>query len=220
MAKKIFVSFILDETGSMYSVKGETISGFNEYVETLRGGNDAERVRFTLTQFNAHKVTVVYDGVNLDKVAELTDETYQPVALTPLYDAIGRTIRALEKRLAGKKRNVLVVIQTDGYENASKEFTQKGIFNLISDKKAAGWTFAFLGADQDAWQAGTLLGIERGNVLSYASDVTCQTFGRAAEATLSYASSGGAVTARFFDEDESTNSPDTEKSESRTGNKL
>ncbi len=201
MAKKLFVSFILDETGSMQSVKEATISGFNEYVKTLKGGDDAERIRFTLTQFNAEKVDVVYDGVRLDKVAQLTEETYQPASLTPLYDAIGRTIRALEGRLADKKRNVLVIIQTDGAENASKEFTQEGIFNLIKEKKAANWTFAFLGADQDAWEIGSQLGLDRGNVFSYNSSETRQVFGKTAVSTLNYASSGGTVTRQFFDDE-------------------
>ena len=220
MAKKMFISFILDETGSMQSVKSQTVSGFNEYLETLKEGDDAGRIRFALTQFNAEKVDVVYDGVRLDEVAELTEETYWPTSMTPLYDAIGHTIRALEKRLAGKKRNVLVVIQTDGAENASKEFTQEGIFSLISEKKGAGWTFAFLGADQDAWQTGARLGIERGNVISYASGKTRQTFGKTAAATLNYASSGGEVTTRFFDSGTDSSS-DVEKSEARrTGEKL
>ncbi len=201
MAKKLFVSFILDETGSMQSVKEATISGFNEYVKTLKGGDDAERIRFTLTQFNAEKVDVVYDGVRLDKVSQLTEETYQPASLTPLYDAIGRTIRALEGRLADKKRNVLVIIQTDGAENASKEFTQEGIFNLIKEKKAANWTFAFLGADQDAWEIGSQLGLDRGNVFSYNSSETRQVFGKTAVSTLNYASSGGTVTRQFFDDE-------------------
>lgn len=212
MAKKMFISFILDETGSMQSVKGQTISGFNEYVETLKGGDDAGRIRFALTRFNDEKVDVVYDGVRLDEVAELTEETYWPTSLTPLYDAIGHTIRALEKRLAGKKRKVLVVIQTDGAENASKEFTQGVIFSLISEKKGAGWTFAFLGADQDAYQTGARLGIERGNVMEYTSGETHQTFGRTATATLNYVSSGGKVTTGFFDS-ETDSSSDAEKSE-------
>lgn len=200
MAKKMFISFILDETGSMQSVKEATISGFNEYMETLKGGDDAGRVRFTLTKFNSEKVEVVHANVTLDEVAELTAETYQPASLTPLYDAIGHTIRTLEGRLVGKKRNVLVVIQTDGAENASKEFTQKGIFDLIREKKAADWTFVFLGADQDAWETGALLGMDRGNVISYASGKTRQTLGRTAAATLSYVSSGGAATRQFFDD--------------------
>lgn len=216
MSKKMFISFILDETGSMQSVKGQTISGFNEYVETLKGGDAAGRIRFALTQFNAEKVDVVYDGVRLDEVAELTEETYWPTSLTPLYDAIGHTIRALEKRLAGKKRKVLVVIQTDGAENASKEFTQGVIFSLISEKKAAGWTFAFLGADQDAYQTGARLGIERGNVINYESGKTRQTFGQTATATLNYASSGGKVTTRFFDSETDSSSAIKKREASRT----
>lgn len=198
MAKKMFVSFILDETGSMLSVKGQTISGFNEYVETLQREENAGRIRFALTKFNSEKIEVVHDGVKLAEVEALTGDSYRPNYVTPLYDAIGTTIRALETRLEGKKRNVLVVIQTDGQENDSKEFTLRGIFDLISDKKAAGWTFVFLGADQDAWVAGHVLGIEKGNVMSYAGEQTVGTFKKTARATTRYTQSGGTQTAKFF----------------------
>lgn len=68
MTKKLHVSFILDETGSMMSVKGQTISGFNEYLDTLKSEKNSGNIRFTLTQFNSDKVQVVCDGVKLAKV--------------------------------------------------------------------------------------------------------------------------------------------------------
>ncbi|NIP23783.1 MAG: VWA domain-containing protein, partial [Phycisphaerae bacterium] len=119
MAKKKYVSFILDETGSMLSVKDQTISGYNEYLDTLKQEKD---VLFTLTKFNSAKVEVVYDAVKIKDVELLTADTYHPTATTPLYDAIGTTITSLEKATKNKKGKKLVVIQTDGLENASKEF--------------------------------------------------------------------------------------------------
>lgn len=192
--KKMHISLVLDETGSMLVVKRLTVDGFNEYVKTLRAEKNAGDMRFTLTKFNSEKVEIVHDGVKLDKVTLLTDESYQPVHLTPLYDAIGQSIRAIE----GKKGNVLIVIQTDGQENASKEFSREGIFGLIAEKKKKGWTFVFLGADQDAWLAGQQLGLDKGNVMSYDSKDTKKALHRVATATVSYASRGGGQTSDFF----------------------
>lgn len=202
---KLFVSFVLDETGSMSSVKSQTIAGFNEYLETLKSDDNAKDIRFALTKFNSERVNVIYDGVKLDKVEKLTDETYRPAALTPLYDAIGQTVRALETKLNGKKKQkALVVIQTDGEENHSKEFDSKGIFALIDEKKKAGWTFVFLGADQDAWLTGQKLGLDQGNVISYASAQTQKTFQRAAVATSYYSQTGGMQSRNLFEEAENS----------------
>lgn len=210
MSKKLFISFVLDETGSMQMVKSQTIDGFNEYIKTLKADKNAGNIRFGLTKFNSEKVDIVYDGVKLDKVDSLNDETYQPAALTPLYDAIGQTIRALEAKLDGKKKQTaLVVIQTDGQENHSKEFSQAGIFALIDEKKKVGWTFVFLGADQDAWLAGQKLGLDAGNVVSYNSAQTKRAFNRVANATSYYSTTGGTQSRSLFQEAEESRSSST-----------
>ena len=200
MAKKMYVSFVLDETGSMNSVKSQTISGFNEYVNTLRKAKKAHKVRFTLTKFNSAKVETVYDGVKLDDVKELTDETYTPDMMTPLLDAIGSAIRTAEKK-AGKKDSVLIVIQTDGQENASAEYTRESIFKLREEKEKAGWTFVILGADMDAYAASAIFGISAGNTVSYASANTAKTFRSVADASLGFLDSGAKGTDTFFDSD-------------------
>ena len=194
--QKMAVGFLLDETGSMGVVKQQTIDGFNKYVETLRLGENADAIRFTLTKFNSEKTEVVHDGVKLRKVASLTNETYQPAALTPLYDAIGQIVRSMEE--SGESNNVLVVIQTDGQENHSREFDRKSIFDLIDEKKEKGWTFVFLGADQDAWLTGQSLGISRGNVMSYDSVKTYATFVSVANSTTSWSANSWSQTDRFF----------------------
>jgi hypothetical protein len=198
VAKKVLVSFILDETGSMDCVKSQTISGFNEYIDTLKKSKDSENILFTLTKFNSEKIEVVSDGVGLSEVLVLDNKNYKPQALTPLYDAIAETIHSLEKKLKGKKQSALVVIQTDGEENASKEFIRDGIFKMIDEKKKLGWTFAFLGADQDAWLASQKLGILAGNTMSYNSTNTIGTLRGMASATAAYVSSGGNQTENYF----------------------
>ncbi len=162
------INFILDETGSMGSVRDATISAFNEYVAGLRGEGDP--ITFTLTKFNSRRVEIVDVGVGINDVVPLTHQTYRPIAATPLYDAIAGSVRSTERYLAGlePKPTVVCDIFTDGFENASREYTREMIFDLITSKQAEGWTFAYMGADQDAWTVGRAIGIPGENTASYA----------------------------------------------------
>jgi Mg-chelatase subunit ChlD len=180
MAKKVFVSFVLDETGSMQVCKKETIDGYNEYITKL--AQEHKKIRFTLTQFNANKLQVVHDAVKIGTVPEMTGETYRPDALTPLYDAIATTIRRTENK-AGKDA-VLFIVMTDGEENASKEHDFKSVQALIEEK--SDWTFVYLGANQDAWAVGTKMGIAAGNTMSYAQNKTGQTMSAMTQASVRF----------------------------------
>ena len=182
MAKKVFVSFVLDETGSMQVCKSETISGYNEYIKKL--ADEHKNVRFTLTQFNASKLKVVHDAVKIKSVPELTDETYKPNDLTPLYDAIATTIKSTEKK--AKDNPVLFVIMTDGHENASREHDLKSVLALIAEKDS--WTFVYLGANQDACAVGTAMGIRCANTVSYGVSKTARTMSATAGASARFVS--------------------------------
>lgn len=211
MSKKdrIYISFILDETGSMSNVIEPTISGFNEYLNTLKRGKEAKKIRFWLTKFNSGKMELAYDGAKLKKVKGLSRDNYRPAFTTPLYDAIGTTVLSLSD-MVGDSGKVLVVIQTDGLENASREFDQKSVFDLITEKEKDGWTFVFLGADQDAWAAGAAMGMAPGNVMSYRSARTGEAFTSAAIGTQAYAKSGGVQTQSFWEGTDSSDDPDDE----------
>ncbi len=153
------IVFLLDETGSMMANLLATISGFNEYVQNMLKTEGT--VGFTLTKFNSQNIELVYKDEPIKNVKQLTTENYKPNFLTPLYDAIGQTIRAT-KETTGR---VIFVILTDGEENASKEFTRKGVFTLIEEQKGKGWEFVFLGSNQDAWIEGNKIGI--GQTMTY-----------------------------------------------------
>jgi hypothetical protein len=198
--RPMMVSIVLDETGSMSGRIPETISGFNEYVGDLK--KLKVPVSVTLTKFNSKKVEVVYADKLIKDVPLLNKDTYLPNELTPLYDAIGKTISEISKQELGKK-TVLVVIITDGEENASKEYDQKKIFDLISEKqKKDGWTFVFMGADQDAWLAGRAIGVLYANTLSFDGKNVKGAMKTAARATMGYANSsaraGGMSHKSFF----------------------
>ncbi|MEP6596262.1 MAG: hypothetical protein ABJA71_09965 [Ginsengibacter sp.] len=144
---------ILDESGSMDSIKKTIIQGFNEIVQTVKGiekeFTDQEHF-ISLVTFNGlgQKLLHFIDPVNK---LELIDETrYRPDACTPLYDAMGFSLVKLRQLLEEKTDyNVLVTILTDGEENASKEYTGIAIKKLIEELKLNRWTFTYIGADHD-----------------------------------------------------------------------
>lgn len=180
--KEIIVNFLLDETGSMGSCKESTINGFNEYVKTLQ--NKEDNISLTLTKFNSEKIDVVYVNKPIKDVPQLDNNMYVPDHLTPLYDAIGQTIHKVDSEV--KSGDKLMVILTDGLENASKEYTREGIFSLIKEKEKTGWTFAFLGANQDAWVTGGHIGIVSSNTFTFSTKDMKRTFRAAGMATRSY----------------------------------
>ena len=166
--KKLLVNFILDESGSMTSIKDQTISGFNEYVDSLKP--KGKSARFTFTKFNSDRTSIVCDNIPVKDVPLLTSSNYIPNNLTPLYDAIGASIKTIDRALTKEPLDVLCVIMTDGQENCSREFTRSKIFDIISEKQKEGWTFAYLGANQDSWGEGVKVGIAGDNTLDFAYD--------------------------------------------------
>lgn len=190
MAKKkttTLVGFVLDETGSMLSVQQATVSGFNEYVDTLR--QKTGNLLFTLVQFNAEKVQTVHRAIPIAQVPPLTHDTYQPMFGTPLYDAVAQMIGDTAREVAAMKDkpSVLIVIMTDGEENASREFSREKLFALIKQKETEGWSFAFLGANQDAWSVGQSIGVGGANSLNYDAAHTGGALRAAAAVTVDYA---------------------------------
>lgn len=166
--EKTIVSFLLDRTGSMQSIKAETIEGFNAYLDALE--RDAGNlIDFTLVQFDSQSIDTLYRGAGLSEVQRLTPETYQPRAYTTLIDACVKTIKATEETVATRrdKPKVLVVFQTDGEENASREHSLDELRSLIERRKAEGWQFVFLGADIDAYATARSLGILEEATMAY-----------------------------------------------------
>jgi len=164
-----YVSFLLDETGSMQEIKRDTMGGFNAYVETLK--QDGGDIAFSLMSFNSNEMKSRYVAEPIEKVASLTDDNYRPAAMTPLIDASVKIIKATAK--AVKKRSdeplVLVVIQTDGYENVSEKYTAADLAKLVKEKTETGWQFVFLGAGLDAFDAARSAGfrIDRHKMVQY-----------------------------------------------------
>lgn len=160
MKTRIFNLIILDESGSMYSIKKEAIDSVNETVQTIRSAerkNEDQEHFVSLVTFN-DDVKTVYDCVPSAEVRELTAETYRPDCCTALYDAMGMSLNALRSKVADVDR-VLVTIVTDGYENASREYSGGAIKALVDELKGKGWVFAYIGANHDVEQVAATISI-------------------------------------------------------------
>lgn len=195
--EKVSVTLLLDETGSMESIRDDTIGGFNSYLRSLKA-LDAE-VAFTLLKFDSNRVEKVHVRTAVGWVPELTRATYQPGAMTPLWDAAVKAIRATEAAQTDGCK-VIVVIQTDGHENASREHTLAELQDLVKAKTAAGWEFVFLGAGFDAYASAQAMGIAASGTVAYSRDRSAATFNSLAANTRSYVC-GQSVT-MGFDEDQ------------------
>ena len=168
---------VLDRSGSMETMRADVIGGFNNLLdEQQREGPDA---RLTLVQFDSqdpHEVLV--DGARITKVRPLSDRTFVPRGGTPLLDATGRvmtmaSVREQQRATLGKRPEVITIITiTDGHENQSREFSIRDIRRLVKEKEAHGWTFAFLGADLDAYGEAGGMGYDARSVMAFAPDGT------------------------------------------------
>ena len=166
------ITIVLDRSGSMASIKGDTIGGFNTFLEEQQ--KNSENIRLSLVQFDYENETV-YNNVPLKEVQPLTEETFRPRGSTALLDTLGEIINRTGQRFSEMKEGdrpskVMFVIITDGHENASKEFNRKQIFDMIkhqTDKYS--WDFLFLGANQDAIDEGAKYGISADMSMTYAA---------------------------------------------------
>jgi uncharacterized protein YegL len=149
------IAFILDQSGSMESIKSGTLEGVNAFLDQQKKENSDYPVRFSLTLFST-EVEVRHSSVSISEVPGLDEKTYQPSGGTALLDAIGITIDNLGKRLAEtpeaqRPGKVIVAIMTDGEENSSQQFTWEQISEKIKHQTGVyKWEFLFMGANQDA----------------------------------------------------------------------
>jgi len=169
------VSFLLDRSGSMSGMTGDVIGGYNEFVANQRTGTGD--CTFTAVQFDgSDPFEIIHDALPIADVPDLTGDVYQARGNTPLLDAVGRLIEHVDARVATRTasgvgaEDQIVVVFTDGYENASHTWTRQRLFDVITDRKAAGWTFVFMGANQDSYLEAGQLGFDGTNIQDYRGD--------------------------------------------------
>lgn len=191
------VHVVLDRSGSMNSVKDDTIGAFNSYVETLRG-QEPESI-LSLTLFDSGGIDTIINMQKIKEVKALTDKEYQPRSMTPLYDAIGKVVQRLEETVGDNK---VLVILTDGEENSSREFSKEAIRKLLDEKQEKdNWLVLYLGANQDAFKEGGQIGTQDTNTLNFSMDNMQATMDVAAASSLRYAKTSDRLQAGFSEQE-------------------
>lgn len=164
MNTKIYHVIILDKSGSMSSIAEQAISGVNETLGSIKSMQQKESETqhyVTLVAFCGCELRTIFDTVPALEAHDITSADYQPCCMTPLYDAIGNTITKLHKIIVEDENSAAsVTIITDGYENASKEFSGIAIKSLIEAYKNEGWLFAYIGTDHDVKSVSFRLSID------------------------------------------------------------
>lgn len=161
----IYNLIILDESGSMSSIYEQALGGANETIQTIRTAQSSatdQKQFLTFVTFDSgagESVRTVIDTMPIDQVNDLTRDDYNPNGCTPLYDAMGRSLTALEKKVSDDDQ-VLVTIITDGMENSSREYTGASVCEIVKRLRAKGWTFVYIGANQDAVEVARRMNID------------------------------------------------------------
>lgn len=170
---KTDIVIVLDRSGSMSSVAGNTIEGFNRFLDDQKKAPGSATL--TLNQFD-HQYERIVNGADIHLVAPLTGKTFVPRGMTALLDAIGKSINDTGDRLrklpaSERPDKVIVVIMTDGHENASQEFTRDQIQKMVEHQRGTyAWEFVFLGANMDAIATARSYGFDTANTITYASN--------------------------------------------------
>jgi uncharacterized protein YegL len=167
---KAEVICILDRSGSMESIRMDSIGGFNTFLDEQKAIKG--EASLTLVLFD-DKYEIVHDNINIQDVPPLDATVFVPRGWTALLDAIGKTVTTVGERLAKtdealRPDKVIVVILTDGYENQSTEYNSEQIKEMIKHQQEKySWEFIYLGANQDAFAVGGSLGIKGCNTCSF-----------------------------------------------------
>ncbi|MDY6301231.1 MAG: VWA domain-containing protein [Bacteroidales bacterium] len=160
----VYNVIILDKSGSMTNIARQAIDGVNETIGSIKSAqekNPDQKHLVTLVAFCGCEQKLIYDNIPVTEASTLTDKDYRPCCMTPLYDAIGATITRVHAMKSKEPDSLaLVTIITDGYENASREFSLSAIKSLIDSYKEQGWQFTYIGADHDVEQVSFSLHID------------------------------------------------------------
>lgn len=193
MQTKTYYHILLDQSGSMQDCIEPTLSGFNEQLQvlcSLEKRFPEQQIRMGLTRFS-DEIQPTFYAQPPSTVQPLNRELYVPSGMTALHDAIGTTVLKLKddfgEELVEGIASVVVVIITDGYENASTLFTLNGIKHLIKDLETTGkWTFTYLGATIDAIEVATRLNIKQENSLAFEKSKMHASYQMLNEALVNY----------------------------------
>ena len=167
------IVFILDRSGSMAGLEGDTIGGFNAMIQKQK--EEAGEAFVSTVLFDNYS-EVIHDRVDIQKIQPMTSKEYYVRGCTALLDAVGKAIHHIGNvhkyaREEDRPEKTLFVITTDGMENASKEYTYERLKVMIErQKEKYGWEFIFLGANIDAAREAARFGITEECTANYHAD--------------------------------------------------
>jgi hypothetical protein len=198
-SNKTAIAVLVDRSGSMALIRTDAEGAVNQFVEDQRNEPGACTVR--LDQFDS-EFENVYPSTDIKDVPKFV---LSPRGATALTDAIGKTVTEFGAELAAlpedeRPGTVIVVIVTDGYENASREWTTPAVHNLITEQQDKyNWKFVFLAAGQDAIATGGAYGFAQGGTMTFDTNNIGGTFA----STSTYVTNvrGGNKSYEFTDED-------------------
>lgn len=165
--------FILDRSGSMSGLEGDTIGGFNAMVEKQK---KQEGTCYVSTVLFSNDSEVIHDRVPLDQVPRMTEADYVVGGCTALLDAVGSAVEHVSSihkyaRPEDVPAHTVFVITTDGMENASRRYSSSKVKRMIEEKKKEyGWEFLFLAANIDAVGTASSFGISEDRAVNYRAD--------------------------------------------------
>lgn len=165
--------FILDRSGSMHGLEGDTIGGFNAMIDKQK---KEEGEAFVSTILFCDESKVIHDRSRISEIRKLTQEEYYTCGCTALLDAVGDAIHHISNvhkyaRKEDRPAKTVFVIITDGLENASRRYTYQKVRGMIERRKEKyGWEFLFLGANMDAVEIAARVGIAADRAVTYNCD--------------------------------------------------
>lgn len=172
--QKTIYHLVVDKSGSMHDCIEQTINGFNEQIAKIKEMEKEfpeQEMNIGLTTFN-HTVDHIYYMRQLTDAYKMTLENYIPRGSTAMLDAMAETMLKLSSHQEESNKElpttIVMVILTDGYENASTKYTLKNVKEMVEAREASGtWTFTFLGATLDAVDVAEKMSIRRENSVAF-----------------------------------------------------
>tara|TARA_B110000003_G_scaffold276363_1_gene322426 strand:- start:42 stop:707 length:666 start_codon:yes stop_codon:yes gene_type:complete len=194
------IRIVLDRSGSMSGSQSITVEALNTYLTELKkekGINGS----ITLSTFDSVSIDIPISRVSIERLDSFPESILQPRGGTPLFDAIGLAIHDLENISGSTDENKVLVIVTDGFENASKEYTFDNISSKIKEKEDAGWLIIYLGADHDAFTQSNSLNFDKERSMRYSKEDSIDTFRAVTRTTIDYQKGEGNKNIRFTEEE-------------------
>jgi hypothetical protein len=204
--KKTYYQIILDMSASMGDCLNETINGFNKQMESiaqLQEKHPEQEFLVSLTTFNSEsKIQFEFLKPNTD--IGLTKRSrwwhrnadqiqYSPSGMTALYDAIGQSCESVmskaKEELDNNLATVVVVIITDGHENASNSYKYEDVQDMIKSlENTENWIFNYMSSTPDYVEYSKGMNIKKENTICYSVENMEETFDGVSASMASYAS--------------------------------